>query len=133
MRKLLNFFAITGILLTILYSCSKEEIYTNQIQGKWIVDEASINGLNPYGTGSFFIFMGGVNEGVANLYIANNQIFEKYYYSFNAEGSQMYLNSSIESDSIINLTFSVLELTDKNYSVSSVTPCGILNLRMTRN
>ncbi len=134
MKNVLKLSLPAIIFAVVLLACKKEVISPQEmLEGKWIITSQEILGVTVPGDGSYLIFNACSQTCTGTDYKASDSSSGTFDYILNEEATQIAIVDTMSAGGGYNYTWDILELTETNFRMTTVTILGNLKIEMAKN
>ena len=133
MKKIFFTLSLIFAFAILTQSCQKDPVYTNDIQGKWMINSVDLGGIMSPGNGSYLIFMGGESNCKGSDFDATTQTHGSFSYEFNADGTILTIHDADDGGGNYNGSYQVNQSNDNQLSIiGQYCEGGVFTINLTR-
>ena len=134
MNKILKLSRIAIIFLMVFISCKNDVLTPNEmLVGKWMITSKEILGVEIPGDGSYLIFNACSQTCTGTDFKASDSSSGTFNYTLNEDATQIVINDQTSDGGAYNYTWDILELTETNFRMTTITILGNLKIEMAKD
>lgn len=121
------------VFVMVFVSCKNDVLTPHEmLVGKWMITSQEILGVEIPGDGSYLIFNACSGTCTGTDFKASDSSSGTFNYTLNEDATQIVINDQTSDGGAYNYTWDILELTETNFRMTTITILGNLKIEMAK-